>query len=259
MFKNLSLTRPLAVIDLETTGVDPQSARIVEIGVIKIDPAGGQVQRTRRLNPGIPIPPDATAVHGIYDIDVADKPAFSDIAASLHEFLSGCDLCGYNLKRFDLRILHEEFKRAGVPFDLEGRALVDPMEMFHQMEPRHLAAAVRFYLNRDHDNAHTAHGDVQATLEVLDAMLDRYADLPRTPDGLHVRFRDPNVVDSGGFFTRVEGEIRFKKGKHRGQPLDAVAQREPDYLRWMLAGSFLDDTKAVAANALNQSATSNLV
>ncbi len=250
MFNNLALNRPLAVIDLETTGTDVKTARVVEVSVLRMEPSGAKEQRTRRLNPGIPIPPEATTVHGIGDGDVAGEPTFAQVAGKLARFLDGCDLCGFNLKRFDLRVLYCEFQRAGVAFDLEGRALVDPMEMFHQLEPRHLAAAVRFYLGRDHEGAHAAADDVLATADVLDAMLGRYPDLPRTPTGLHERFLDACAVDSDGFFTRVEGEVRFKKGKYRGQPLAAVARRDPGYLRWMLGQDFFDDTKAVVAQAV---------
>jgi DNA polymerase-3 subunit epsilon len=250
MVNLLNLSRPFAVIDLETTGTDVRTARVVEISVLRMEPSAAKKQRTQRLNPGIPIPPDATAVHGISDDDVAGEPTFAQVAGKLAHFLDGCDLCWFNLKRFDLRVLYCEFQRAGVAFDLEGRAVIDPIEMFHQLEPRHLAAAVRFYLGRDHDGAHGAAADVTATAEVLDAMLVRYPDLPRTPAELHQRFQDPSAVDSDGFFNRIEGEVRFKKGKYRGQPLSAVARRDSGYLQWMLGQDFFDDTKAVVSAAL---------
>src|SRR5690242_8632899 len=146
MLLNITLEKPLAVIDLETTGTDPQNDRIVEISILKILPDGRRRHRTRRLNPGIPIPPAATAVHGITDADVAGEPRFEQVAQGLLDFLDGCDLCGFNLKRFDLRVLYCEFARAGRRLPLEGRALVDPMEIFHRREPRDLNAAVRTYL-----------------------------------------------------------------------------------------------------------------
>ena len=254
MVTHLELSRPLAVIDLETTGTDTKDARIVEISVLRVEPSGVRDHRTRRVNPGIPIPPEATAIHGIRDEDVANEPSFADKAKGLIQLLDGCDLCGFNLKRFDLRVLYCEFQRAGIRFDMEGRAIVDPMEMFHQMEPRHLAAAVRFYLGRDHASAHSAAADTLATLDVLDAIVGRYPDLPRTPSDLHERFRDPNAVDSNGFFTRVEGEIRFANGKHRGQQLDSVAARDPSYLRWVLGQDFFADTKAIVTEALDRAA-----
>jgi DNA polymerase III subunit epsilon len=254
MFRHLKLERPLALLDLETTGVDPQKDRIVEISVLRFTPPDKRVLRTRRLNPGMPIPPAATAVHGIVDADVADKAAFLSIAPDLLRFLDSCDLCGYNLKRFDLRMLYAEFGRAGLTLDLDGRSIIDPMQIFHHYERRDLAAAVQFYLGRDHENGHAAKSDVEATAEVLAAMLDRYDDLPRSVDGLHKHFMDPGAVDLGERFTRVEGEIRFRFGKYRGQPLDEVARSSPDYLKWMLAQDFGSDAKAVVTDALKKAA-----
>jgi DNA polymerase-3 subunit epsilon len=250
MLEHLALDRALAVIDLETTGIDPQKDRIVEIGVLKLLPAGGREQLTRRINPGMPIPPGATAVHGISDADVAGAPRFEEIADALLALLDGCDFCGFNLKRFDLRVLHAEFARAGRTLSLEGRSVIDAMEIFHRYEPRDLGAAVRFYLGREHSGAHSASGDVQATAQVLDAMLARYAGLPRTVTGLHQHFVDPGCVDSDGFFARVGGQLRFAKGKYRGQPLDHVAATRPDYLEWMLRESLFGDTRAIVKEAL---------
>jgi DNA polymerase-3 subunit epsilon len=252
MFLNITLTRPLAVIDLETTGIDPQKDRIIEISILKILSAGQRIQRTRRLNPGVPIPPEATAIHGITDADVAGEPRFEQVADRLLAFLDGCDLCGFNLKRFDLRVLYCQFARAGRSLSLEGRALVDPMQIFHRCEPRDLPAAVRRYLGREHEGGHSAAADVMATAEVLDAMVARYADLPRTVAALHQHFADPERVDSDGFFRRVEGELRFLKGKHRGEPLSAVAATRPDYLEWMLTQTLFEDTKQVVRDALSR-------
>jgi len=252
MFKNLTLERPLAVIDLETTGLNPQMDRIVEISVLKIHLAGERQHRTRRVNPGIPIPPEARAVHGIGDADVAGEPTFREIAAGLLAFLDSCDLCGYNLKKFDLRLLCAEFQRAGLTFPLDGRAVLDPLEIYHAMERRDLTSAVRFYLGREHHGAHSAAADVLATAEVLDAMLARYEDLPRTAAGLQLHFKDPNAVDSEGKFTRVEGQIRFNFGKFRGQLLEAVAQNDPGYLTWFLGQDFAEDAKRVVNEVLKQ-------
>jgi DNA polymerase-3 subunit epsilon len=253
MFKHLVLHKPLAILDLETTGTDPQTDRIIEICILKVLPDRQQKQRNHRVNPGIPIPPGATAIHGITDADVANQPRFEQLAGQLRTFLDGCDLCGFNLKRFDLRVLYVEFNRASQPLSLEGRAILDPMEIFYAREPRNLAAAVRFYCGREHEDAHAASADVLATADVLDAMLGRYADLPRTVAGLDQHLKNPNAVDSAGNFVRVEGEIRFAFGKHRGQPLDAVARMKPDYLQWMLTQDFFDDTKTVVKEALGRS------
>lgn len=250
MLTHITLERPLAVIDLESTGTDPQKDRIIEISILKIMPEGQPRHRTRRLNPGIPIPPAATAVHGISDTDVADEPQFAKLADGLLAFLDDCDFCGFNLKRFDLRMLYNEFARAGRTLSLESRALIDPMQIFHRYEPRDLAAAVRTYLGREHQSGHSAAADVRATAEVLNAMVHRYSDLPRTIAGLHQHFQDPDRMDSDGFFRRLEGEVRFVKGKHRGQPLRAVALSSPDYLEWMLGQDFFQDTKAIVMDAL---------
>jgi DNA polymerase III subunit epsilon len=250
VFKNLVLEKPLAIIDLETTGTDTQNDRIVEIGILKVAPDGGRLGRLFRINPGIPIPPAATNVHGITDQDVAEESCFADVATELLALLDGCDLCGFNLKRFDLRLLHAEFGRVRLQLQLTGRAILDVLEIFHTYEKRDLAAAVRFYCGRGHDNAHSAGADVEATAEVLDAMLARYEDLPRSAAELHQHFHDPNAVDSSGSFVRTAGQVHFAFGKHRGQPLDAVARAKPDYLKWMLAQDFFDDTKAVVRQAL---------
>jgi DNA polymerase-3 subunit epsilon len=250
MLKNLILNRPLAVVDLETTGTDARDDRIVEISVLKILPDGSHRVATRLLNPGIPIPAEATAIHNIDDASVADAPHFEAIADRLLAFLDGCDLCGFNLKKFDLQILRAEFARAGRTLSLEDRAIIDPMEIYHAYEPRNLAAAVRFYCGREHAGGHRAEADVQAAVEILDAMLGRYADLPRNVDDLFQRFKDPRLVDAARRFTNVRGHIRFTFGKHRGEPLDEVAAQDPDYLDWMLSGSFFEDTKQVVRDAL---------
>ena len=250
MLKNIALERPLAVIDLETTGADVKMDRIVEISILKIRPDAERIHRTRRLNPGRPIPPEATAVHGITNADVAGEPRFEQVADTLLAFLDGCDFCGFNLKRFDLRMLYGEVSRAGRRLVLEGRAIIDPMEIFHRQEPRNLAAAVRTYLGREHEGGHSAAGDVLATAQVLDAMMARYPELPRSVAGLHQHFVDADRIDSDGFFRRVEGEVRFLKGKHRGSPLASVATSDPGYLEWMLAQDFFEDTKTVIRDAL---------
>lgn len=252
MLLNLALRRPLAILDLETTGVDVRNDRIVEISILKVWPDRRSRRHTRRVNPGVAIPPEATAIHGITDADVADAPAFGDLADRLLAWLEGCDLCGFNLKRFDLRLLHCEFQRAGRTFVIEGRALIDAQEIFHAYEPRNLAAAVRFYLGRDHEDGHAAAADVEATAAVLDVMLTRYDDLPRDVEGLHGRFLDTVALDSDGFFRRLRGAVQFAKGKHRGQPLDAIARIDPAYLEWMQGADFFEDTKAIARESLRR-------
>lgn len=253
MFQHLTLDRPLAVLDLETTGINPATDRIVQICVLRSEPDGRSDLQTRLVNPGVPIPAEATAIHGITDADVAASPPFDSLAQGLLDFVHGCDLCGFNIRRFDLRMLWAEFRRVGKELPLEGRAIVDAMEIFHAREPRDLAAAVRYYCGKEHGEGHDAANDVVATAEVLDAMLGRYADLPRSAAGLHGLLPSGQLVDVAGFFTSVDGELRFAKGKHRGQPVDAVARREAGYLWWLVRlPDVADDTRAVAREALRQ-------
>ena len=180
MLKNIRLERPLVVLDLETTGKKVQTDRIVEISLLKLLPDGTNQIKTRRLNPGIPIPAEATAIHGITDADVANENSFRQIARSLAAYLEGCDLCGYNIWIFDLRMLVNEFKRAEVPFSVEGRHIIDPCRIFHKREPRDLRTALRFFCGMEHEGAHGAAADVLAALLVLDSQVERYEDLPLT-------------------------------------------------------------------------------
>jgi len=248
---NLSLDRPLAILDLETTGTNPATDRIVEISILKIAPGAEPEHRTMRVNPGIPIPAEATAIHGIRDEDVAGQPSFRAIAPLIQAFLDGCDLCGYNLARFDLRMILTEYQRAGRSLPMSGRRLIDPCRIFHMREPRDLSSAMRFYCGREHVGAHGAAADVLATLAVLEAQLERYDDLPRSVAVLHEHIRDPKAVDLGEMFTRrADGGIEFAKGKNKGQLLSDIARTKPDYLEWMLRSDFFDDTKAIAREAL---------
>jgi DNA polymerase-3 subunit epsilon len=257
VLKNLPLTRPLAVLDLETTGINPKDDRIVEISILVLNPDGtANDHRTRRINPTIPIPAEATKVHKITDADVRDAPTFKMMARGISDFLTGCDLCGFNLKQFDLRMLVVEFARAEVPFDLEGRIVLDLVEIYHYFEKRGLEQAVQFYLGRRHEPAHSAKADVLATTELIDAMLNRYSDgedaLPRDLTALARRFARPVTVDPDGTFTRRDGSIVFARTKYRGQPLDDVARRDPEYLHWMLRADFGPDVKKVVLGALDQ-------
>jgi len=255
VLKHLALKRPLAVIDLETTGRDVKEDRIVEISVLRIQPDGTTEHRTRRCNPGQPIPAEVTEVHGITDADVEHQPPFHRMAKGLLDFLVGCDLCGYNFRNFDLRILYAEFERSNLTFDLEGRSIVDPMTIFCRQEKRDLTSAVKFYLQREHQDAHTAKADVLATLEVLDAMLGRYSDLPNDVTELQAlddqRSRRTSIGVSG-MLTKVQGEVRFVKGQFRGTPLAFVAMNNPGYLDWMLSSDFCNATKLVVQQAQQQ-------
>lgn len=248
---NRTLNRPLAIIDLETTGKNTDRDWIVEICIAKIFPDGTKDIRTRRLNPGIPIPAEATVVHGITDADVANEPPFAKLAKGLNEFLMGCDLGGFNLIGFDLVLLAAEFHRVGQDCSLANRKVIDVMKIYHQREQRNLEAAVKFYLNRDHSNAQSAEADVIASGEILNSMVARYNDLPRNFDKLYELVRDPNQLDISGKFFAINNEPHFTFGKHSGKPLAWVAQQDPSYLRWPLNQSFLNDTKEIILRYLS--------
>ena len=251
--KRLALEKPLVFFDLETTGTDPQQDKIVEISALRIAPDGTRESRTRRLNPERPIPAGASAVHGIRDQDVRDEPTFGQIARSLLDFLAGSDLAGFNVRRFDVPLLDREFRGCGLDLGLGQRRVVDAMAIFHRKEPRHLSAAVRFYLERDHAGAHGAEADTEAAAEILDAQLARYDDLPRSVAELEAwcEGQPPGAVDRSGKFTWQDGEAVFAFGKHKGKPLREVAERAPDYLSWILGTpDFPPDAKELVSNAL---------
>jgi DNA polymerase-3 subunit epsilon len=243
MILPFTLDRPLVFFDLETTGLSTVSDRIVELAIIRISPQGDVLERVRRFNPGIPISPEAVAVHGITNEAVASEPPFSARARSLAELLEPCDLAGFNIRRFDLPILLAEFKRAGIAFSVQGRRLIDSQVIFHREEPRDLSAAARFYLERDHEEAHTALGDIRTTAAVLSAQLKRYEALPRDLDGLHAYCDEarPFETELDRWFTSGEGGLIFRRGKHTGMALAEVAKTAPDYLRWMLGAEDMDD------------------
>jgi DNA polymerase-3 subunit epsilon len=249
--RSLELERPLAFFDLETTGIDPQSDRIVEISVLRVEPEGGRETRTRRLNPERPIPPEATAVHGIRDEDVREEPTFRQIARSLLEFLEGVDLAGFNVRRFDLPLLDREFMDCGLDLRVAERRVIDAMVIFHRMERRDLSAAVRFYLGRELEGAHGAEADIEATAEVLDAQLERYPELPRSVEELdRWAKRNPDEIDSSGKFRLVEGEVVFAFGKHQGRPLREIARAERSYLEWLTGTRLAPDAMQLIRRAL---------
>ena len=243
MILPFDLDRPLAFLDLETTGLSTVSDRIIEMAVIRVTPQGDVLEAVRRFNPGIPISPDATAVHGITDEDLADEPFFAARAKSLAELLDPCDLAGFNMRRFDVPMLLAEFKRAGVLFSIQSRRLIDAQVIFHREEPRDLSAAARFYLGREHEEAHTALGDIRTTAAVLSAQLQKYSDLPRTLGGLHTYCDEvsPFLTELDRWFHHRDGELVFRRGKHKGEPLAQIAATAPDYLQWMLGADDMDE------------------
>ena len=243
----LNLKRPIIFFDLETTGVDTARDRIVEISMIKVMPDGEEIVKTRRLNPGMHIPEEATAIHGITDDDVKDCPTFPQIAKSLAAFIKGCDLAGYNSNKFDIPILVEEFMRAGVEIDLSGKKFVDVQNIFHKMEQRTLAAAYKFYCGAEIENAHSAEADIRATYEVLKAQLDRYPDdLQNDVDFLADFSRMNRNLDFAGRIVLDDHDVPvFNFGKHKGRPVAEVFATEPSYYNWMLNGDFPLNTKQI--------------
>ena len=250
----LALKNPLLFFDIESTGLNVASDRIVEISLVKVSPgAPGEPNKvevkTRRINPTIPISPGAQAVHGISDEDVKDCPTFKQVAKSLAQIMEGCDIAGYNSLKFDIPMLAEEFLRAGVDFDFRKRKLVDVQNIFHKKEQRTLKAAYKFYCGLNLDNAHSAEADTMATYEVLEAQLDRYAQDEEDPLQNDVAFLakyscQSRFVDYAGRIALDDNDVPvFNFGKHKGRPVTDVLQKEPSYYNWMMDGDFTLDTK----------------
>ena len=243
----LNLNRPMVFFDLETTGTNISTDRIVEISVVKVMPDGEQIVRTRRINPEMPIPADATAVHHITDEDVKDCPSFRQVAKSLREFMVGCDFCGFNSNRFDLPLLAEEFLRAGVEIDFFDKAkYVDVQNIFHKKEERTLVAAYRFYCGKELEAAHSANADTMATYEVLCAQLDKYGDLENSVEFLsEFSSRGKSADFAGRIGYDNEGKEIFTFGKYKGQRVEDIFAKEPSYYDWMMNGDFPQYTKRV--------------
>ncbi len=243
---NLKLKRPIVFFDLETTGVDTATDRIVEISLVKIDVDGSKSVKTRRINPEMHIPKEATEVHGITDEDVKDEPTFRQIAKSLAQYIEGCDFGGFNSNRFDLPMLVEEFMRAGVDVDFRKRKFIDVQNIFHRKEQRTLVAAYKFYCDKDLANAHSAEADTLATYEVLEAQIERYPDIGDTVEQLSEFSSNGEIVDfAGRLAMNDKGEEIFTFGKYRGQSVEEVFRKEPSYYRWMMDGDFPQYTKKV--------------
>ena len=248
----LNLKNPLAVFDLETTGVNTSTDRIIEISIHKIQPNGKTETKTYRINPEMPIPESTTAIHGISDSDVENEPTFKDLAPNLFLFLHNCDLAGYNSNKFDVPILVEEFARAGYDFDVTQRNLIDVQNIFHKKEPRTLVAAYKFYCGKDLTDAHSAEADTLATYEILVAQMEKYSDLPRDPEQLSKFTTMHNAVDLAGRFVRNEkNDIILNFGKHKGKLVTDVLASEPAYYSWMMKGDFSQNTKKVLEQIKN--------
>ena len=252
----LNLKNPLTFFDLETTGTNVVQDRIVEISVVKVMPDGEIITKTNKINPTVPIPIETSVIHGIYDEDVKDAPTFKNIAKSLAQFLEGSDLAGFNILKFDVPLLVEEFLRVDVDFDVSKRKLIDAQKIFHMMEKRTLSAAYKFYCGKTLDNAHSAEADTLATLEVLKAQVEMYNGqevVDNLGNKLGVMENDmatlhklsaSNLVDlAGRMVFNVEGQEVFNFGKHKDVPVSEVFKKEPSYYDWMMRGDFPQDTK----------------
>lgn len=240
----LNLRNPLVFFDLETTGIDIVHDRIVEISMVKVMPNSDEIVKTRRINPGMPIPPESTAIHGITDDDVKDCPTFKEIAKSLAAQIEGCDLAGFNSNRFDIPMLAEEFLRAGVDVNLGRRKFVDVQTIFHKKEQRNLTAAYKFYCQKDLENAHSAEADTMATYEVLKAQLDRYPDLENDINFLsQYSSFNKNVDFAGRMVYNEQGKEVINFGKYKGRLVEEVLKNDPGYYGWMMNGDFPLNTK----------------
>ena len=255
----LTLTKPIAFFDLETTGIRVATDRIVEICIHRVNVDGTTQTRTMRINPEMPIPPEVTEIHGITDEDVRDCQTFKQVAHELAKFLDNCDLAGFNSNHFDIPLLVEEFLRAEIDFDLKGRRFVDVQNIFHKMEPRNLGAAYKFYCEKELVNAHSAEADTIATYEILKAQLDRYAEITfkdkkgniSTPVVNDIKvlsefsFGMKNVDLIGHIVYNDKNVEVFNFGKHKGKPVAKVLKDEPSYYDWMMKGEFPLSTKKV--------------
>lgn len=242
----LNLKNPIIFFDLETTGINIASDRIVEISYLKVDLNGNETSKTLRVNPGIPIPEKVTAIHGISNEDVKDAPSFNEVAKSLARDFEGCDLAGYNSVKFDIPLLAEEFLRSGVDIDLKRRKFVDVQVIFMKMEPRTLSAAYKFFVNKELSDAHSAEADTQATYEVLQAQLDRYPNLENDVGKLAEFSSHTRNVDFAGRIVYNEDDVEvFNFGKYKGQPVQEVLKKDPGYFGWMMNGDFPLYTKKV--------------
>ncbi len=240
----LNLKRPLIFFDLETTGTNITTDRIVEISLIKVMPNGEEICKTRRINPGIHIPEEATAVHHITDDDVKDCPMFKQVAKSLAQIFEGCDIAGFNSNRFDVPMLDEEFHRADVPFDFSRARFIDVQTIFHKKEPRNLIAAYRYYCDKDLTQAHSADADTRATYEVLKAQLERYDDLSGDVDELAKYSSQNNNVDFMGRLVYDEqGRELINFGKYKGKVAEEILRNDPGYYGWIMQGDFPQNTK----------------
>ncbi len=255
----LQLARPIAFFDLETTGVNLSTDRIIEVAIIKILPDGTRQVKRKLLNPGIPIPPETTAIHGITDEMVKDAPSFKQSGNELKQFIENCDMGGYNSNRFDIPILMEEFLRAGMEVDLSTIKMVDVQHIFYKMEPRTLTAAYKYYCDKELVDAHSAEADVNATIDVFMSQIERYPQLGNSLDSILGIIGEDKVVDYARRFVFDEKGVEvFNFGKHKGRPVVDVLKAEPQYYDWMMRGDFPLHTKQKLTEILNRTLLKNI-
>ena len=250
---SLQLKRPLVFIDLETTGVNLSTDRIVEIAIIKIMPDGSKCIKIKILNPQIPIPKSSSSIHGITDEKVKEAPTFKQVANELKQFIDDADFSGYNSNRFDIPLLIEEFLRAGITIDMTNRRMLDVQHIFHMMEKRTLGAAYKFYCEKELNDAHSAEADATATWEIIEAQLTRYEHLGNSLDTILQFTGEEKFVDFARRFIMQNDTEVFNFGKHKGRPVSDVLRVEPQYYDWMMKGDFPLHTKQKLTEILNRS------
>ncbi len=249
----LDLNKPLCVFDLETTGTNTAKDRIVEISIVRVEPDGTETVKTWRVNPEMPIPPESSAIHGIYDEDVKDEPTFKQISQEVFNFIHDADLAGFNSNRFDVPLLAEELLRSGIDFDLKTNNMIDVQNIFHKMEPRNLVSAYKFYCDGDLTNAHSAEADTKATLEVLKAQLERYEDLPKDMEKLsHFSSYFKTADFQGRVIYNDKNEEVINFGKYKGQKVEDVLSKDAGYFGWIMRADFPLYTKKVFQNVYDR-------
>lgn len=254
----LQLTRPIAFIDLETTGVNLSTDRIIEIAIIKLLPDGTRLSKRKIINPQMPIPKTSSDIHGITDDMVKDAPAFKHVANEVKVFIENCDLGGYNSNRFDIPILMEEFLRAGLEVDLSKRKMIDVQHIFYTMEPRTLSAALKFYCGKELIDAHTAEADIEATIDILYAQLMRYQQLGNSLESILNVIGEDKIVDyARRFILDDKGNEIFNFGKHKGKSVLEILKAEPQYYDWMMKGDFPLHTKKKLTEIFNKTLLKN--
>jgi DNA polymerase-3 subunit epsilon len=248
----LELSRPICFIDLETTGINVSTDKIVEIAIVKIAPDGSKQVKRKLVNPEMSIPKAASDIHGISDEMVKEAPTFKQIANEIKQFIELSDLAGYNSNRFDIPMLNEEFLRAGISVDIETRKLLDVQKVYHMMEQRTLSAAYKFYCNKNLEDAHSAEADASATWEILEAQLEKYPQIGTTVETVVKFTGEDHIIDFARRFVFENGVEVFNFGKHKGKPVTQVLKEEPQYYDWMMKGDFALHTKQKLTEILNR-------